>query len=80
MRGFQGKRVRLQSNISGRKRDINSYDVHSNSQGNVETVETQQLTQGQNPEYQYLLVYFLALCPIKLKNLLRLNPPDHMGV
>ena len=46
MRGFQGKRIRLQSGISGRKKDTNSYDLHSNSQGNIETVENQQLTQG----------------------------------
>lgn len=46
IRQFQEKK----SNISGTKIDISSYDLHSNSQRNVKTVKSQQLTQGQNPE------------------------------
>lgn len=40
-RRFQGKRVRLQSKISGRTIDSIRYDLHGNSQRNFKTVETQ---------------------------------------
>lgn len=52
------QRVRLYSNILGKKIEFKGYDLHSHGQNqrHIKTVKTQQLSQGENQEYLFISV------------------------